>query len=319
MNREISILQYNVHLFGKMAYLNWFGLDHDDEKRTEYIINAILDTNTDLICLEEVWDNNLAEKIIIECKSKYKYCYRPIEKNWDGCGSGLLFLSQYKIIQSKFFAFEKLAGVDYFVRKGFISSIIEVEDNKWIGIFITHTQSPGSINNNEVIRLNNIQQLTSQILNFKKENPNIPIIVSGDLNVIAEKGNKRTNEYITMNKCFSMVNLNDCYRYFWPSIIHYPGYTWTWFNTMSRIFSPNSDILERIDYIYATKNLNPILILTDPESDISIFNNNYKMNNGEDLSDHYPLYCKFKLPKTPTTASSIISTFSRIGNRSSLS
>ena len=72
MNREISILQYNVHLFGKMAYLNWFGLDHDDEKRAEYIINAILDTNTDLICLEEVWDNNLAEKIIIECKSKYK-------------------------------------------------------------------------------------------------------------------------------------------------------------------------------------------------------------------------------------------------------
>ena len=41
MNREISILQYNVHLFGKMAYLNWFGLDHDDEKRTEYITQGI--------------------------------------------------------------------------------------------------------------------------------------------------------------------------------------------------------------------------------------------------------------------------------------
>jgi exonuclease III len=297
MSKEITFLQYNTHLFGNMKWIfKYIGLDYKDVKRSLDICVCLEKCDTDIICLEEVWDDDIANDMITSMSLNYQYYYRPQHETKIGCSSGLLFFSKYPIQFKYFKAFNNISGVDYLVSKGY-SHIKILVNEKLIDLIFTHTQAPDSWFSYESYRILNIKQ----IINYIDKHKIHPIIL-GDLNVIAEteKTHFFTESYKKILFMFKKIGLVDNYRYIYPAPIPYPGYTYTPSkNKMCKYFAPSDNVDKRIDYIFCpiNKDIYPIYICTDPENNLEIFKNDFKMKNGMDLSDHYPLYFKCLIKK----------------------
>ena len=253
---SLSILSYNCHLFGNFFIYQYLDLYYYDEIRCNKIIFNLLNSDLDIICLQEVWSDKLLSFIISKMKNKY-FFFRP------NVNCGLIIFSKYKITLSYFKKFKNSEFPDSLVSKGF-GMITILFQNKYIDIYFTHTQAIYSNKLNK-IAIKNLHEIYNRVKKSKNKR-----IICGDLNI-----NMNIVKNIFKNFNFSNIN-NSC------SIS----------NTLFSKFQ--KDCCEgKLDYILFDNSfqLEESLCCYN----IRTNNNNliFKINN-IDCSDHYPLYSKFK-------------------------
>jgi endonuclease/exonuclease/phosphatase family metal-dependent hydrolase len=213
-NISIKLLSYNT--FMRPPPLGIF-LEYKEERLNYLIENKF--ANFDIICLQEVFGNfnNRKNKLKNEMEKKgFKYsstCYNCFFCNGKIIDCGLLILSRYKILKTKFQSFETSTNIDSFSEKGILYCEINLTNNIPIHVFCLHMQASYTYVPNE----NSIKVREKQldiICNFikliinDKDTPIGPIILTGDFNInslINSNLNKEENniiieEYNNLNK-----------------------------------------------------------------------------------------------------------------------
>lgn len=262
MGQQMQMISYNTHLFGNTVA--GIAADYKDYERATVIATLIKPLKPDLVCLCEVWDDDLKESFINACKQQLPYSYYTSTSAIE-MGNGLLILSRMPMSKQQTTAFNNLGGSDQFAQKGVISTLLTLDDNSTVRLFLTHTQSATEYSAD---REKNLQQVAEQLQAYE---PQSPAIICGDLNVIGASA-----EYDVMMKILS--GCDDAY-----ALVH-PGD-----NGFS--LDPNTNVLaqkfdegeppQRIDYVLpstAQWTVDAIEVITD-----------WKLGNGDDCSDHYPI------------------------------
>lgn len=168
-----TILSWNVQ--GMYLFMN--------TKKEDNIVNQIREFNKDIVCLQEVFDDSLKEKIINDLGDIYPYYLMGIndKKYIIGEDSGLLVLSKYKIQFHKEVKLDELLMPDKLANKSIIYFTIGR-----LNMMTTHLQSNSVENTQGIIR--------RQIQKIKKEAPFTDFIVTGDLN------NNAAERYLNVEK-----------------------------------------------------------------------------------------------------------------------
>tara|TARA_Y100001935_G_C17305696_1_gene512173 strand:+ start:1582 stop:2346 length:765 start_codon:yes stop_codon:yes gene_type:complete len=156
-NNPSSIISWNI----QALFLFLF------PQKMENIIHELKNLQSDVICLQEVFEDSYKEQIIKELKEKYPYYFiGTMDKKWKlGEDSGILILSKYDVKIEKEILLDNFVFPDYFCSRSIIYFTIG-EYN----FATSHLQS----NQEDVSK----QQL--EIL--KKESPFEKYILLGDLN-----------------------------------------------------------------------------------------------------------------------------------------
>jgi endonuclease/exonuclease/phosphatase family metal-dependent hydrolase len=162
---------------------------HHQKKRFDNIGYFLLQTNSDIVCLQETFNQNLRKKLLSTLSLKYKTDYidnKTIIKNGfiavDNKG-GLMTFSSYPVVYEKFFKFPDHSNYSFIEKiggKGVLWSLINVH-GIYINILNTHLYA-GNSDKSEKIRVEQIKyiyHLMCQHPSFK----NYPTILTGDFNV----------------------------------------------------------------------------------------------------------------------------------------
>jgi exonuclease III len=243
----LKIISYNISALPK-----WFNLNGNPLKRIEEIIDLLIKNDADVICLQEVFDIKIKNRIAQELL-KYDFHYKPSNSMF--ClSSGLMILSKYRIISKGFEAYNNYSGEDSLTEKGILYITIKINNTVYT-ILNTH------LNANAIFSLyrrcvrtreKQMHQLLEFIKNRDANRDNI--ILCGDFNI-------DLYDYQNMfNK------LNNIYK-FNISSINFIN------NTKLITFSKSNKQLDYIFYFYNTP------------KHISF---NYELIKS-DLSDHYPI------------------------------
>ena len=241
----LKIISYNISALPK-----WLNLNGNPFKRIEQIIDLLIKNDADVICLQEVFDIKIRNRIAQELL-KYDFHYKPSNSMF--ClSSGLMILSKYRIISKGFEAYNNYSGEDSFSEKGILFITIEINNTVYT-IINTHLNANAIFSlNRRCVRTRDKQM--HQLIEFIKNNNRDNIILCGDFNI-------DLYDYQNMfNK------LNNIYK-FNISSINFIN------NTKLITFSKSNNQLDYIFYFYNTP------------KHISF---NYELIKS-DLSDHYPI------------------------------
>ncbi len=212
-NTKLRILSYNTHLFGDEGA----GLfpRFADRARAAYIADMVRLENADVVGLQEVWDEELADAIVQRAGYPYHYYNNDHHEVDDFLNSGLLLLSKYPLVNPSLTFYQDEVSIsdcevldpfclfknptnplkclpdprkcipylDGFSSKGFLQATV-FKDGFQIGIFVTHTQAEHH-NKGVDARRKQLEQLGSRIRQYQMGNPGAEVIMMGDLNVIA--------------------------------------------------------------------------------------------------------------------------------------
>ena len=173
----------------------------------DYLSTKAKIQNYDVIAFEEAWDRDSRNKIKTNLAKNYPYSLDPVPINTHGAllNSGLLVLSKYPIIESKYIDYldyQYLVDADKFTNKGAIYFKINKKGRDY-NLIVTHTQAQ-----DDSSAISTRQQEFNLIYNYliKDANLNIspkdPLILMGDLNT----------DYYTSSQYNYMkaaLNLND--------------------------------------------------------------------------------------------------------------
>jgi len=303
----ITVVTYNTHLFkGSSSEVGFFfrnvtqNIKHffsheglrctapivfDDDNRARLIADKIKTSGADIVGLQEVWSYRRQQWFCRELASVYPYsCYPTHPRLALRTTSGLVLLSRYRLTDLSFSGFSH-KGRPFFhdenwATKGVVTATVEA----WPGgptfrIGISHacTDAGGSSQPN-------IRQLASQTTT----NHTGPAIMMGDLNVHRSK-------YGIMDQLFRKAGAVDAYVE-----VHGTGEggeTIDWVeNRLMQYFWPGANVTDpdcddRIDYVYV-KPAGAGLRLVPTEAHVD--RGGKYGDNSMDLSDHYPLFVKFR-------------------------
>jgi len=269
LNTEETIFTFmtaNIHLFGDgsnggvcsspcLAYwADWY--------RASVIGDSLGQWGADVLCLQEVWDDDMVY-LILEGAARHGYIdyyYGTGRDDWDDClHSGLLILSRHPIVPGTehrgYYAEE--SGWDKWASKGWIRCQVMLPDGRTIGIFNTHTQADAEEYED---RWSQMWQLANDVLHYRETYPGDPVFVGGDFNVASESTNctrsKCWEYWNNMGHILPSVGLRDAHRngehYFANKENHpYPPYTAEHTNELYAFWSPGYPD-ELLDYILWT-------------------------------------------------------------------
>lgn len=133
--QEISILTLNTHLI----------LDSASPMIAFCIAKHLLDIDADIVCLQEVFDNDCRDVFVEELKGVYPNWVSRSGKGayWNlGLGSGLMLFSKFPITKVHFEKYHvaDISSADYLANKGFLYAQLFIDNNK-VNLFNTHLQS----------------------------------------------------------------------------------------------------------------------------------------------------------------------------------
>ena len=220
----MKIISWNIACLP--YYFNFFSNPH---KRIDMIISTILSFEADIICLQEVLDNEILYKIENKlkkkhykiCKSENKIentCFNYFRNLFKPCNndSGLLIASKLNFNFIKFIQYDDYIGEDSLISKGI--QVLSIDNIK---IYNTHIQADKPIfdfnKNAEKIIRKQIDQLLNII---SKDDKNILIgdfnlyknsnLFNYSINSIKKKGNTNINgkelDYIILNNYDKKTN-----------------------------------------------------------------------------------------------------------------
>ena len=288
----VTTTQYNTHLFIDTSL--GFAPEYEDALRRDGITSRLSSSQSDIVCLNEVWADASKDKIAKGVLGRFPHSYYPPTKeDPTKLGSGLLLLSKQPIVQPRFTKYSKLVGWDSFSQKGFIEARIMQGTEIWLRILMTHNQS--GVKPDEVgARQSNFQQLYEAIRNTNLSD-NKPFLIVGDLNVIAEEtGGASTREYRDIATAFKSLGFVDFYRTRRQDATLSHGFTYNGpKNKLIPIFEPgDSRLQQRLDYMFVNE-AGASITLETADVGYAYTYSDPKRNELMDLSDHYPLSCGF--------------------------
>ncbi|HEY9432087.1 MAG TPA: endonuclease/exonuclease/phosphatase family protein [Blastocatellia bacterium] len=206
-NTKLKVVTYNTHLFGDEGAGRF--PTFADRARAAYIADWLRLEDADVIGLQEVWDEELADAIVQRAGYQHHYYNNDHDELDDFLNSGLLLLSKYPLVNPSLTFYRDEVSIsdcvfsdplcpvknptepwkccipylDGFASKGIAQATI-FKNGFQLGIFITHTQAEhhqAGVN----ARRKQLEQLGSQIQEYRAFNPGAEVIAMGDFNVIA--------------------------------------------------------------------------------------------------------------------------------------
>jgi endonuclease/exonuclease/phosphatase family metal-dependent hydrolase len=165
----------------------WYGKS-TDKSRYKKLIQAVVNTNTDIVCMQETFHPKIREYIqVLLSKGYYTNTDFTCNRYVNGivkmdCYGGLITLTKYPIIKEKFYVYnitEEYSIIEKAGRKGFLFTTINV-DGEYINIINTHLYSGGS-EHSEKQRLIQIEYVDS-VVNTIQEYKLYPTLFAGDFN-----------------------------------------------------------------------------------------------------------------------------------------
>lgn len=259
----ISLLTYNIKMLPGT-------LGKDNNIRVRSIIKSILDINPDVVCFQEVFDEDIRNQLEQSLSNVYNNIIRKGDIKWNLLqDSGLFIASKFEITGWDYFPFLNGVSWDSLSNKGFIRASITTEFGNFC-LINTHLQSDyNSIGEHSDIRKEQLKKISTVSTAYNFLNP---VIIVGDFNICAEENQRTpTTEYLRMLK---ILKVKDLYREEWPNE---DGFTIDLNNPMVS----GEKESQRIDYVLSTddkiKTMRSVILT---------------MN---EASDHYVLYNVFKL------------------------
>jgi endonuclease/exonuclease/phosphatase family metal-dependent hydrolase len=187
--------------------------------------------------------NKEDRKLVRGKYGNFYFVLGPDESNFAEDG-GLVILSKLPIILASALVYKEESGADALANKGALYARVDMEvppkKRCYIHVFNTHTQAQNDKNAKNV-RIKQFEEL-AKFIKMCTGNDGYPIILMGDLNVVAlkpqnwgktqgvyEKGKKpptnkvSSQEYIKMISIFSNPKLTDVWLKLHPK---HPGLTW---------------------------------------------------------------------------------------------
>lgn len=243
----LKIISYNISALPK-----WCNFNGNPFKRIEEIIDLLIKNNADVICLQEVFDIKIRNRIYQELLI-YDFHYKP-SNSFFYLSSGLMILSKHKIISKGFEAYNNYSGEDSLSEKGILYITIEINNTVYT-IVNTHLNANAIFSLTRICvrtREKQIHQLLEFIKNRDTNRDNI--ILCGDFNIDLYDSHNMFNK------------INNIYK----------------FNISSINFINNTKL---ITYSKSNKQLDYIFYFYNTPKHISF---NYKLIKS-DLSDHYPI------------------------------
>lgn len=186
--------------------------------RITKIAEHILESDYDVVCLQEVFKETCRKILINKLQQKYPYMvkkshYRPFGiPNWLE-DSGLFIASKYTITDSAFQPFINTTIHDSLSWKGFLGTVIELNPTCKLLVVTTHLQH-GRKAQCKLIR-------TAQIKEFQKfmsKHTYDQVIFLGDMNI--KDTDAEYNNFLTV-----IDNYTDAFRFKHPNPVDEPGYT----------------------------------------------------------------------------------------------
>lgn len=183
---SFSLLNFNVcFLPGSLPML--FGGMTPWELRIDKVAERIKQLDADIICLQEVFEEESAEILYEKLKNKYAHFYINIgPRNFGfnqesaGMSSGLFVASKYELQNPKFHVFK---NTTYHMNRGFFEFSLNKEGSEFAHVYTTHLEAfahpPGPEFREEQLR----EILAVMDENNKKSKGNAAIILCGDLNI----------------------------------------------------------------------------------------------------------------------------------------
>lgn len=183
---NVRVACYNIQvLFSKFS-----------QKKVDLLISALLQDDYDIICFQELFDDNV--KVQMERKMRDVYPYFITKTNREkllglGEDSGLAIFSKYTILDTSFVTFKNAAAYDWLAEKGVMKSDILVKD-RILSIYNTHLQSSPA----NPLKYSNVRNKQLNLLSsFVKESrvgDKHSFIVLGDFNIVG--GNTEYNKLV---------------------------------------------------------------------------------------------------------------------------
>jgi endonuclease/exonuclease/phosphatase family metal-dependent hydrolase len=209
-NTKLKVVTYNTHLFGDEGAERF--PTFADRARAAYIAEWLRLEDADVIGLQEVWDEELADAIVQLAGYPHHYYNNDHDELDDFLNSGLLLLSKYPLVNPSLTFYRDEVSIsdcvfsdplcpvknptepwkccipylDGFSSKGIAQATI-FKNGFQLGIFITHTQAEHHQAGVDA-RRKQLEQLGSQIQEYRSHNPAAEVIAMGDFNVIAGSG-----------------------------------------------------------------------------------------------------------------------------------
>ncbi len=278
--KEYKILTYNV--WGLPVYLP----GHEDDNRFPFIADSLLDSDPDILCLQEVFSVHFRSLNLSKLKSRYHYgsdydCSQSIVPFvYKDCHGGLATFSKYPILEEKFYQYPLFPGMRWEEKigaKGFLLTLIDLPFGK-VWVVNTHLYA-GPNDNDELIRLSQLRYMMKIV---KDLNTHFPLILAGDFNI--------AHPNLTNNKLKISTQAYQMIQNLWQFQDAVESYT-----KSNQLFTIDPNQNKYCDSREGCQKLDYIFYKAGRFKSISILGNTVEMKGAATLSDHHAFSTVFKL------------------------
>jgi len=289
----IKILTYNTAM-----------LRGEGKKVRAYdICRRIKEEDYDIICFQEVFDEDIRDESFVESLKKVYPESSMVIKASDNFlkfeDSGLFFASKFSMSSWDFMSYTYSAlTADIFADKGLMGCRLDISSvypGQELFVFNSHLQSDYK-DRYPKIRKEQFRQANEGIRNwlFKSRTSgyeNTSAILFGDFNVIGAPSKKTGEDAEYFDMLAALSSPRDLFAEKYPDE---PGYTWDDLKNKFKTHKKSDGYLERLDYALAFDHIpNPddtaVTVPLKPVICQDIKVKKFKSDAGKDLSDHYGL------------------------------
>lgn len=273
-----SVLSYNIHVFGNSWASYLPNSTKNDELRASQIAAHLQKGNFEFIALQELFEKAFVKKFHQLNFFKSIYATPTPKKSFFNIlpplmPDGLLLLSKYRITDCTSIPLSDSKGMEKMVSRsvmcGYVPANVKKNSHPFC-IFTTHTHWGGDDAHNRAVRMKNIKQLRDIVDMYCSKHGNVGYLILADLNITQGR-----EDYDTLMRIFS--DCGDANGGNAPTCDPEN-------NKLLQQFHPEyiKTGKTKIDYIlYSKKHWKSVR---------SAVLKNFVSNEGEDLSDHYPVH-----------------------------
>lgn len=138
--KKLTICTFNAYLMP-----NWIKLFVHNyvapQQRVYNVVQGALDSDADILCMQEMFDNKTVFKFMELIKEKYPYIIYHTGSSLVKLGSGLLIASKFPIENPEYWEHSTKVGTEWLASKGTIGVTIRLNNNQRIPVFNTHLEA----------------------------------------------------------------------------------------------------------------------------------------------------------------------------------
>ncbi|GAB4191201.1 MAG: hypothetical protein Tsb0015_12900 [Simkaniaceae bacterium] len=180
---KLSMLTLNTCCLPYLQSLLFGGI-RPWQDRMDSLVDIIRTANAEILCLQELFDQNASRQLYEKLKDDYKYFYINIDPKFFGfspkcfgLGSGLFVASKVPLKNPRYEPFKNRSS---FINRGYFLFTVEEESGRFgINIINTHLDAY----NDEKVKNVRSAQLAQIIGSFPNKRNTYPLLVCGDLNI----------------------------------------------------------------------------------------------------------------------------------------